>query len=431
MVKKLFRSDYILSLCSKFFIMFFGFISLIFLNRFLGADLKGEYSSLLNYVTIISAVLQFGISLVYPRFKRKNIKNCYYTFISLSIIQAIIYALITTLIIMVAQLDAKVIFVCIMSVIAILTTQLRYINMVENLKRNVFVVFMMSFLNCVITIAAFLLLERNLHVALLIYIIKDLVMIFLYAIKIDYRKLFKKEYVKYYYPILREGFFPMLASLLVMLNYKIDIVMLDSFSVDYGSIGIYSLGLSISEYLWVIPDVFKDVVQKRTAKDNAIETINFSLRCSSTFIILAFVVLLILNKQLFILLFGNDFAESFSVTMILIVGVYSMVYYKIIGQLFISDGRSKQYFLILLAGVIANVIVNCLTIPYYGIYGAVIASVVSYCGIGAVFLIMYCRCYGASLKDVLLLKKKDFAKVKKILKKEDKKPHDYYNGIDE
>ena len=107
-----------------------------------------------------------------------------------------------------------------------------------------------------------------------------------------------------------------------------------------------------------------------------------------------------------------------------------MIYYKIIGQLFISDGRSKQYFLILLIGAIANVIINYVTIPLYGIYGAVIASVVSYCGIGAVFLIMYCRCYGANIKSILFLKKSDLKKVKSVLKKENNSPCDTFDGID-
>ena len=430
MKKSFLRNDYFLSMLSKFFIMFFGFVSLIFLNRYLGAELKGEYSSLINYVTIISAMLQLGVSSVYPRFKRKKIDNCYYVFISLAVLQSMIYALIVVLFVAVVHPSVNAIFVCIISVIAILTTQLRYINMVENMRRNVFVVFVMSFFNCVITIFAFLLAERNLYVALSIYIAKDLITILLYGIKIKCKRLFKKEYAKYYCSILKEGFFPMLAGLLVILNYKVDIVMLDYFSVDYAAIGIYSLGLSISEYLWVIPEVFKDVVQKRTAKDNAIETIDFSLRCSSTFIILASIILLVLNKQLFILLFGNDFTDSFNITMILLFGVYSMIYYKIIGQLFISDGRSKQYFLILLIGAIANAIINYVTIPLYGIYGAVIASVVSYCGIGLVFLFIYCRCYGARLRNVLFIKKSDLVRVKRLLKKEEKGSRDFYNGID-
>ncbi|MBQ6414133.1 polysaccharide biosynthesis C-terminal domain-containing protein [Candidatus Saccharibacteria bacterium] len=419
MKKNILKNDYFLSLCSKFFIMFFGFISLIFLNRFLGTTLKGEYSSILNYVTIASAILQFGISMIYPRFKRRNIKNCYEIFISLSLIQALIYTVISIALIMIFDLQIDGIFVCIISTVSVLTTQLRYINLVENMRRNTFVVFAMSVCNCVATVLAFLFLESNLITALLIYILKDCVIVFLYAIRIDYSQLFKKRYAKYYLSILKEGFLPMLSGLLIMLNYKVDIVMLDSYSVAYSAIGIYSLGLSISEYVWVIPDIFKDVVQKRTAKGNPIETVNFSLRCSSTFVIFAFIVLGLLNKNLFIMLFGEEFADSFTLTMILLVGAYSMVYYKIIGQLFISDGKSKQYFIVLLIGVLANVVINCLTIPYYGIYGASIASVVSYNGIGIVFLSLYLKYYTVKLKDVLLIRKTDILKFKLLIKKKE------------
>lgn len=420
MKEKILKNDYFLSLASKFFVMLFGFISLIFLNRYLGTELKGEYSSILNYVTIISAVLQFGISMVYPRFKRRNIKNCYEIFISLSIIQAAVYAVIAFVITVIYGLSVNVAFVCVISAVAVFATQLRYINMVEDMRRNASVVFIMSLCNCIITVLAFLLLESNLVVALLIYIVKDLIVISLYLIKIDYLNLFRKRYAKYYLAILKEGFLPMLSGLLIMLNYKIDIIMLNSYAVDFSAIGIYSLGLSIAEYMWVVPDIFKDVVQKRTAKNNPIETVNFSLRCSSSFIIVAFIVLGLLNGQLFVLLFGAEFAESFNITMILLVGAYSMIYYKIIGQLFISDGKSKQYFVILLAGVIANVIINCLTIPSWGIYGASVASVVSYNGIGVVFLGLYLKYYGVSVKEVLLVKKSDFAKIKKFVRKREK-----------
>ena len=417
MKKTAFRNDYFLSFCSKFFIMFFGFISLVFLNRFLGTTLKGEYSSILNYVTIVSAVLQFGVSMVYPKFKRKSINNCYEIFISLSIIQFLLYALVAFGVILIYDLNIDIAFICVISAIAVLTTQLRYINLVENIRRNTFVVFTMSFINCVLTILAFFLLERSLIVALAIYIIKDLVMIFLYAIKINYRQLFRKSYIKYYKQILIEGFLPMLSGLLIMLNYKIDIVMLNSYAVDFAAIGIYSLGLSITEYVWVIPDIFKDVVQKRTAKGNPIETVNFSLRCSFSFVIFAFILVAISSKHLFIFLFGEGFADSYYVTLILFLGAYSMVYYKIIGQLFISDGKSKQYFITLLIGVVANIIVNCIVIPIWGIYGAALASVVSYNGIGIMFLHLYLKYYNVKLRDVLFIKKRDYRKLNRFIKR--------------
>lgn len=417
--KKISRNDYFLSLASKGSVMLFGFISVIFLNRFLGTTLKGEYSSILNYVSIVSVVLQFGTSAIYPRFKRRNIENCYEIFISLSLIQFAIYAVISVAIIMIFDFNVEVIAVSLVSVIAVLTSHFRYINLVENMRRNTVVVFIMSLCNCIATVLAFLFLEGNLVIALAIYVIKDLVVILLYGVRLDYSKLFKRSYGKYYLAILKEGLLPMLSGLLIMMNYKVDILMLDAYRIDYGEIGIYSLGLSIAEYLWVIPDIFKDVVQKRTAKDNSISTVNFSLRCSSSFVVAAFIALLILNRGLFVVLFGEAFADAFNITVILFFGVYSIVYYKIIGQLFISDGKSKQYFIALLAGVLLNVLTNSIVIPHYGIYGAAIASVVSYGVVGVVFLSLYLKYYGVHIKNVIIVKRSDFAKIKKIIKRKE------------
>ena len=208
----------------------------------------------------------------------------------------------------------------------------------------------------------------------------------------------------------------MLSGLLIILNYKVDIVMLNAYSIDFSAIGVYSLGLSIAEYIWVIPDIFKDVVQKRTAKDNSLDTVNFSLRCSSSFVIFAFLTLFILGEQLFTILFGEEYTEAFHITMILFAGIYSIVYYKIIGRLFISDGKSKQYFYTLLAGVIINIVVNYFVIPTSGIYGAAIASVASYSGTGLIFLLLYLKYYHVKITDVILVKPRDFKKFKRFLK---------------
>lgn len=414
-MNKILKNDYFLSLCSKVLVMFFGFISLIFLNRFLGPDLKGEYSSILNYVMIISAVLQFGTPAIYPRFKRKKIYNCYEVFISLAFLQFLVYALCAIVLLIIFNFNMSVVAVCAISVVAVLAAQLRYINMVENMARNTVFVFIMSLCNCILTFLAFLFLDKDLVAAFVIYIVKDLTMVLLYVIKTDFKKLFKKQYIEYYWPILKEGILPMLSGLLIMLNYKLDIIMLDAYSVDFSAIGIYSLGLSIAEYAWVIPDIFKDVVQKRTAKDNSIGTVNFSLRCSSSFVIAAFIIIAILNKWLFVILFGEDFADAYYITMILFFGVYSIVFYKIIGQLFISDGKARQYFTILLFGVIANVVINSAIIPVWGIYGAAIASVVSYALVGVVFLMLYLKYYNVRPSEILLIKKRDIIKMKKMV----------------
>lgn len=412
MKSKLLNNDYILSMISKAFNIVFGFFSLILLNRYLGTYIKGEYSTIINYVSIISSIFQLGISIIYSRFKRKNISNCYYIFTSLSILQFFIYLIISIgLGLVVGQ---KLLIILIISSIAILTTQLRYINLVENIKYNTLIVIIMSLTNFFSTLISFLFLQKSLLIGLVIYVVKDLIIIIMYFLKINYKYLFKKEYIKTYKKILIEGFLPMLSNLLIIINYKIDVVMLNSFKIDYSMIGIYSLGLSISEYMWIIPDIFKDVVQKRTAKDNSINTINFSLRCASTIIIVCYIILLIIGKKMFGIVFGKEFVDAYYITKILFIGVYCMLFYKIIGQLFISDNKSKQYFLILLVGAIINVIFNYILIPKLNIVGASIASIVSYSLIGIVFLGMYLVQYKTRIKDVLFIKKSDIKKFKKL-----------------
>ena len=115
------------------------------------------------------------------------------------------------------------------------------------------------------------------------------------------------------------------------------------------------------------------------------------------------------------LIFGNEFIDSYNVTRILVIGVYSMIFYKIIGQLFISDNKSKQYFIILFIGTIVNIIANIILIPKMDIIGAAIASVFSYSAIGIIFLVMYQCQYNVNIIDVLIVKKSDFNNIKKVI----------------
>lgn len=416
-MKKLLNNDFILSVICKSANILFGFVTLILLNRYLGATLKGEYTYIINYTTIISSIFQLGISSVYSQFKRRRIENCFEIFISLSLIQFIIYCVIMLILLFIFKFNYTVMWIAIISVIAIFTTQLRYINLVENYKYNAFVVIMMAFLNSTIMLIIYCLFEKNLTYAFLVYICKDIFIILMFLRKIKIKELFKRKYFKVYLLIIKEGFLPMLSNLLIILNYKVDVIMLKNFNIDYYLIGIYSVGLSIVEYVWIIPDIFKDVIQKRTAIDNSIESINFSLRVTSFIVIIIFLGMLFFGKVALKVLFGNEYIEAFGVTLILFIGVYSMIYYKIIGTLFIADNKSKEYFLILLTGAFINVVVNTVLIPKYNIIGAAIASVISYSVIGIVFLRKYINNYNVELKDILIINSKDIKRIKEFVRK--------------
>ena len=220
-MKKLLNNDFILSIICKGANILFGFVTLILLNRYLGATLKGEYTYIINYTTIISAIFQLGISSVYSKFKRKKIDNCFEIFISLSLIQFIIYVVITIILLYIVRFNNTIMWISIISVIAILTTQFRYINLIENYKYNTFVIIVIALLNSIIMLIMYCLFEKNLTYAFLVYICKDIFIILMFFKKIKLKNLFKLEYFKVYLLIIKEGFLPMLSSLLVILNYNL------------------------------------------------------------------------------------------------------------------------------------------------------------------------------------------------------------------
>ena len=67
--------------------------------------------------------------------------------------------------------------------------------------------------------------------------------------------------------VLKFSFFPMLTSLLTILNYNMDVIILNFF-VENREIGLYSLAVTFASMLWIIPDAFKDVLFNKTAQND-------------------------------------------------------------------------------------------------------------------------------------------------------------------
>lgn len=61
-------------------------------------------------------------------------------------------------------------------------------------------------------------------------------------------------------------------------------------------IGFYSLGVSLSEYGWLIPDAFREVLFSRTAKDDAIEEVTMSMKVNFYLTLLMILGILLLGR---------------------------------------------------------------------------------------------------------------------------------------
>ncbi|MEK3966613.1 polysaccharide biosynthesis C-terminal domain-containing protein [Paenibacillus sp. FSL H7-0323] len=411
-----FNNLYAISAMKKIWSIIFGFGSIVFITRYLGPSLKGEYSSVINIVSITFVIFNFGIANIYPNYKRKHESFYLSTFLSLIMTMFIVFLLVS-LVLFIFIDDVAIRSILILTQICMLSFQLNYLNLVENIRINAISYMSSSTINFFLSLIAFLFLDKNLIIALIIFGLKEFIIILINLMSLLRKFDFKKVKYDLWITLVLKGMVPMLTTLLVTLNYKVDLIILNNFNIEYFLIGIYATGLAIAEYTWIVPDIFKDVLINKTAKSNSVNSLTFSIRASNSILTIVFIGLLFIGKFFITLMFGIDFISSYAITMIIFFGTFSMSYTKLIGTIYTANGKWTFYFLILFISVVINLICNYITIPYMGIYGSALSSVCSYFFAGAAFLVRFKRDYNISAKELLFLNKSDFMRIFKLIKK--------------
>ncbi|MBC1565088.1 polysaccharide biosynthesis C-terminal domain-containing protein [Listeria booriae] len=402
--RKFLNNAYGMTIIKKGIVILAGLISMVLLTRYLGPELKGEYSYFFNIATIGTTVLNLGISLVYPEYKRKeyDYRNL---FISVSIIQFVLYMIVSMLFLFYSS-TLNYGLVALLISISILNLQLSQLNLVEDIRSHSLVIVVGAVSNCIFTLSIFFFFNSSVSLALLVFMLKNIIMIVLtlQVLKKGFRFEASKIFVK---NILIAGFLPMLTTLLVSINYRIDIVLLGVLNVSYYDIGLYSVGVQLAEYSWMIPDIFKEVMLHKNARKDNVQEILFSLRMANTAVAIFILIMALGGKYVIGILFGSSFIGAYFITVVMFLAVPSMVYAKIIATLFIANGRWRFYFTTLCIAVVLNVVLNFILVPFMGILGSSLASVISYGFSGAVFFIWFLRNTEARWNEMILVRKCD------------------------
>lgn len=105
-------------------------------------------------------------------------------------------------------------------------------------------------------------------------------------------------------------------------------------------------------------------------------------------------------------------SSAYSVTVVIFIGVFFMVCYKMIAAYNIVQGKQKENFFYLVVSVIGNIAANAILIPIYGNIGAAIASIFSYAISTYLFTHRFIKETGTKMSDMLLLDKGDIAHLK-------------------
>lgn len=207
---------------------------------------------------------------------------------------------------------------------------------------------------------------------------------------------------------------------IVQLNYRTDILLLEKLST-LKQVGIYSLGVHITEQLWQVPFAISIVLFSRTANEK-----NHHLLTSQTIALARQSVIIIAILSLFVILlapiliplvFGKDFIPSVNIINLILPGVIVLVVFRVLSGQLAGMGKPQYGIYIFLPALILNVILNLLWIPEYGAAGAAYASNISYAAGTIGYWIIYSRVLKVSSLEIFKYKKSDFAVVGEIVKK--------------
>lgn len=270
------------------------------------------------------------------------------------------------------------------------------------------------------TIVFIVLLKLEVAGALMALILGPIVISLILLLKNKFIRAFSLTYdIKIIKSMLSLGIVYALALLIINLNYKVDIILLDKLSNAY-ELGIYSKGSGITEFLWQIPMIFSTIIFARSAVSNNPKAFSIKitqlLRVSLLIIGMASIVLIFFSRFIITTLYGDDFYGSAMVLNYLMPGVLIMTFYKVMNTDLAGRGKPWISMKAMIPALTINIILNILFIPDYGANGAAIASTISYTVAGFLFLFFYSKETQIPVKDILRYKKTDFDPIIKLLK---------------
>ncbi len=222
---------------------------------------------------------------------------------------------------------------------------------------------------------------------------------------------------------IRYGIKAYLSNLSTFINYRADIFLI-AYYLNMKSVGIYSIGINITEKIWLIAGAVSQVLFPYISMGkNKSKNVSYTAFLSKINVYLSGIILIILFfiiPYLINYLWGSKFYDAVNVIRILIPGVTIIVYGKIISSYFAGVGK-PQYATFSSIGIMTvNIILNIILIPKLGINGAAIASTISYSLGGFFWVVLFCKKTKTSISEMFILKIKDLKYLKEKILSRDK-----------
>lgn len=195
-----------------------------------------------------------------------------------------------------------------------------------------------------------------------------------------------------------------LGNIIQTLNYRLDSYLILLFASSAG-VGLYSVGVALSEGLWLLANSVAVVLIPKLAEagpEYAARTT--PLICRNTLLVTALgaVALGVASPVAVPLLFGDEFEDAVGPLLWLLPGVVALAGTKVLAAYVFSQGKPIINAKVALVTLVLTIVLDVLLIPPFGVSGAAIASSIAYVASFVLTLIEYKRLSSGPPLDAVL-----------------------------
>lgn len=371
------------------------FIIGILLARYLGANDFGIYSLIITILTIASALAALGLNgiLVKEYVIRRNLHKVFVSGFLVRSAGVVLGVTATLVVLWVWFNEVLELYLIVLVSISVIFSLVQVADLYFEAKLQSSVIAKYRILGYVFSAGLkiyLLVYGYNYSYLILAHLFELLIIFFLGYVSLlrrtDISKLrdeLSNPDAGYILSLLSKGWPLMISGIAVLLYMKIDQFFISEY-LDYSDVGMYSAATRLCEGLFlisaiVIPSFFPSMVRYKQSNNNRyffivekLTTILFLIG-----IVIAFVIFL-LSKEIIILLYGIEYLDSHLVLRIYAISIPIVYIGDVLSRWLIIENLLMHSMLRHFLGLIANITLNIILIPIYGIEGAAVASVVGY-----------------------------------------------------
>lgn len=274
--------------------------------------------------------------------------------------------------------------------------EFKYINNIQTLSTVVYVFFIVIFIGVF---------NFEVFTVILIYLLQQLFCVIGYLIKItsipllNNNNISKGSLLRDSLPI---GIKSLLLGVPTLLLLQSDILLIKYFT-DSASVGLYQIAVSISMLLLMFPRILSVIIRgKAVSEQSGFDSVVLIAKIYVVFAILTVILFNFFGHELVIIIFGNDFSNSYVPALILLLGNIFWGYGDILVGYIVAKNR---YPIVLSIGFnfafIINIVINVLLIPKYGFIVAAWSSLVSYAIMSMICVYKFKSITGLTIKEML------------------------------